>query len=127
MRYEIDENNYISAVYFNCYGSACAEYTGSIPDGYTSLEDWASNANIQAYKIVDNNLVYDSVRDEQLQAQWEEELQNSTIKVIDNLNSTSETNALSARQGKVLNETKLNSSDSLTNTEIEALINNIAL
>lgn len=80
IRYEIDENNYISAVYFNCYGSACAEYTGTIPDGYTSLEDWASNATIQAYKIVDSNLVYDSVRDEQLQAQWEEELQNNTPK-----------------------------------------------
>jgi hypothetical protein len=73
MRYEIDENNYITAVYFNCNSGSCNEYTGNIPDGYTSLEEWASNAHIQAYKIVDNNLVYDSVRDAELQKQWARE------------------------------------------------------
>jgi microcystin-dependent protein len=77
MRYEIDENNYITDVYFNCFGTACTEYTGNIPDGYTSLEDWASNANIQAYKIVDSNLVYDSVRDQKLQEKWRQESQNN--------------------------------------------------
>jgi hypothetical protein len=70
MRYKTDENNYISAVFFNCYIGTCAEYTGTVPTGYTSLEEWASNANIEAYKIVDNNLVYDSVRDAELQAKW---------------------------------------------------------
>lgn len=75
MRYKVDENNYITDVYFNCYAGTCSEYTGNIPDGYTSLEEWASNANILAYKIVDNNLVYDSVRDAELQEQWKQELQ----------------------------------------------------
>jgi hypothetical protein len=70
MRYKIDENSYITDVYFNCYVGTCAEYTGSIPDGYTSLEEWASNSNILAYKIVDGNLVYDSARDAELQEQW---------------------------------------------------------
>ena len=70
MRYDIDSNNYITNVYFNCNSGTCVEYTGSIPDGYTSLEEWASNSNIQAYKIVDGNLVYDSARDEELQEQW---------------------------------------------------------
>jgi hypothetical protein len=73
MRYKVDENNYITGVYFNCYIGTCAEYTGTIPDGYTSLEEWASNAHIEAYKVVDGNLVYDSVRDAELQEQWARE------------------------------------------------------
>ena len=47
--------------------------------------------------------------------------------IIDNLNSTSATDALSANQGKVLNDSKLDTSSNLTNTEIETLINNIVL
>lgn len=82
MRYEIDKNNYITAVYFNCNSGSCTEYTGNIPDGYTSLEEWASNAHIQAYKIVEGNLVYDSVRDAELQEQWElEEADNTTFPI----------------------------------------------
>lgn len=107
MRYEIDENNYITAVYFNCNSGKCAEYTGNIPDRYTSLEEWASNATIEAYYLVDGNLTYDSVRDQELQAKWAEELENrpeGTVTIIDNLESTSATDALSANQGKVLNE-----------------------
>ncbi len=82
MRYEIDEKNYITAVYFNCNSGTCNEYTGNVPDGYTSLEDWASNANILAYKVVDGNLVYDSVRDSELQEQWKlEEAENTTFPI----------------------------------------------
>jgi hypothetical protein len=77
MRYEIDENNYITAVYFNCNSGTCTEYTGTIPDGYTSLEEWASNAHIQAYKIVEGNLVYDSDKDAELQEQWAIEEENN--------------------------------------------------
>lgn len=47
--------------------------------------------------------------------------------VIDNLESISEIDALSAKQGKVLNDSKLDTSSNLTNTEIETLINNIIL
>lgn len=47
--------------------------------------------------------------------------------VVDSLKNDSKTDALSANQGKVLDENKLNNSDNLTNTEIETLINNIAL
>ena len=80
MRYKVDENNYITYVFFNCYVGTCAEYTGNIPDGYTSLEEWASNATIEAYYLSNGNLVYDSAREAELQAKWEEELQNNTPK-----------------------------------------------
>lgn len=44
MRYIVNENNYITAVAFGCelacQGYECVAYTGSVPTGYTSLEDW---------------------------------------------------------------------------------------
>lgn len=70
MRYELDGNLYISKVFFGCMSGLCEEYTGTVPEGYTTLEDWATNANIRAYKIVDGNLVYDADRDAELQAEW---------------------------------------------------------
>lgn len=71
MRYKIDANGYISDVYFNCHTGTCNEYVGTIPDGYSSLEEWAEKANIQAYKIVDDNLVYDENKDNELKRKFE--------------------------------------------------------
>lgn len=71
MRYKTDENNYIINVYFNCHDGACNEYTGTIPEGYYTLEDWAESATIEAYKIVNGNLVYDEHREAELQEQFE--------------------------------------------------------
>lgn len=75
MRYELDSNGYISNIYFGCASGTCAGYQGAIPSGYDSLEDWAENANIKAYKIVNGNLVYDAQRDAELQTQYEVEAQ----------------------------------------------------
>lgn len=68
MRYEIDENNYILNVYFGCHSGMCTEYTGEIPEGYETLAIWAENANIRAYKLVDGNLILDTVKNEELEA-----------------------------------------------------------
>lgn len=78
MRYEIDENNYIVSVYFNCNSGMCNEYTGTIPEGYSTLEEWAENAIIEAYKIVNGNLVIDEHREEELQEQFEIEAEENT-------------------------------------------------
>ncbi len=44
MRYIVNANNYITAISFGCkiecQDDGCTEYTGSVPTGYTSLEDW---------------------------------------------------------------------------------------
>lgn len=77
MRYKIDENGYISDVFFNCHSGSCQEYTGNIPNGFESLEDWAENANIRAFKIVDGNLVYDPNRCSILEAQFEKEAEDN--------------------------------------------------
>lgn len=75
MKYILDSSGYVESASCNpisCDDKVSQEYTGSIPSGYSSLDDWILNANIRAYKITDGNLVYDSARDEALQAQWEQ-------------------------------------------------------
>lgn len=111
MRYILDNEGYIESIafgsYIECNNKSCTEYTGSIPTGYNSLCEWADNANIRAYYLVDGNLTYDSVKDQELQAKWEQESQSKpqeTVTIIDNLESTSATDALSANQGRILNE-----------------------
>ncbi len=69
MRYEL-ENGYISKVFFGCSSGKCTLYKGDIPSGYDSLEKWADNANIRAYKISNGNLVYDANRDATLKSEW---------------------------------------------------------
>lgn len=82
MRYILDDNGYIEAVScteISCSNKSCTEYTGTIPSGYDSLEDWAQNANIRAYKIVNKNLTLDSAKDAELTALYEQELENNTL------------------------------------------------
>lgn len=77
MRYILDDNNYIKSVSFGskieCYGKECVEYTGSIPSGYSSLGEWASNAIIQAYYISNGSLVYDAAKEAEIEATAAEE------------------------------------------------------
>lgn len=74
MRYILDDEGYISSVYFGCYGVGCTEYTGAIPEEYETLEEWGENANIKAYKVVDGNLIYDAAKDNEIQLLIEKEL-----------------------------------------------------
>lgn len=67
MRYELDDLGYVCSVLFGCASGTCVGYEGEVPSGYASLEDWAINANIRAYKIVEGNLVLDNARNKELQ------------------------------------------------------------
>jgi hypothetical protein len=74
MRYILDDNGYIHSVSctpFNCADKGCTEYTGAIPSGYETIEEWACTANIRAYKIVDGNLTHDEEKETELEALWE--------------------------------------------------------
>ena len=78
MRYELDANGYILAVYFGCYSGTgkCKEYTGIVPSGYTDLNDWSEKTLINAYYIDENgNLVLDTERLKEL----EEKIEQDTI------------------------------------------------
>lgn len=73
MKYILDSSGYVENASCNpisCDDKVSQEYTGTIPDGYDSLDDWILNANIRAYKISGGNLVYDSARDAELTALW---------------------------------------------------------
>lgn len=73
MFYILDSSGYIEEVsthYIERENKTCAEYTGAVPSGYDTLDDWVLNANVRAYKISSGNLVYDADRDAALTAQW---------------------------------------------------------
>ena len=69
MRYELDELGYISNVYFGCASGKCVGYTGDIPSGYETLVEWYENEieRLNAWKIVDGNLVFDETRYNELE------------------------------------------------------------
>ena len=63
MRYKLNADGYVESVAFGCYLNNCTEYTGEVPLGYNSLEDWATYACVNAYGInSDGNLVLDYER-----------------------------------------------------------------
>lgn len=109
MRYKIDNEGYITDVYFNCHTGTCNEYTGEIPSGYETLLEWSEKANIQAYKLVDGNLVYDPNRDEELRFIHEQEAEENTT----------------ATRGWVKN--KLNSANSVVVDELSKSITGTSL
>lgn len=71
MRYLLDNEGYIAVASSNrieCDTQRCIGYKGTIPDGYFSLEEWATTANIRAYYIDTNgNLKLDQARLETLE------------------------------------------------------------
>lgn len=65
MRYIINAAGYVKNVIFGglltCGGVNCTEYTGAIPEGYDSLEEWylAECESLYRWKIVNGNLTVD--------------------------------------------------------------------
>lgn len=66
MRYIADSSGYVKQVSFGadiaCGDDTCTEYTGSVPSGYASLEDWFMSEveKLYRWKIVSGNLTLDS-------------------------------------------------------------------
>jgi hypothetical protein len=71
MRYLLDTEGYIAVASSNrieCESQRCIGYKGTIPEGYSSVEEWATTANIRAYYIDENgNLKLDQARLETLE------------------------------------------------------------
>jgi hypothetical protein len=101
MRYILNDSGYIQAVSFNnlleCQNKTCTEYTGTVPTGYETLAEWSENANINAYKIVDSNLVFDSEEDARLQSLWANQ-EASDGEIILYENSSGTTGTITLRQ-----------------------------
>lgn len=81
MRFELDDNGYVKTVLWGCYTGECAEYTGEVPDGYSTLLEWADNAYINAYYLDSNgNLVLDQARETELKEIYaQQEKDNSPV------------------------------------------------
>lgn len=82
MRYILDDKGYVkycSNTQMTCENKSCTEYKGSVPSGYATIEEWAVNANIRAYKIVSGNLTYDSAKDAELQKEYQQYETNEII------------------------------------------------
>lgn len=74
MRYTLNNEGYIETISFlhavECNNKTCTEYTGTIPEGYSSLAEWSENAVIQAYKITNGNLTHDPDKEAELIDEW---------------------------------------------------------
>ena len=89
MRYELDENGYVLNVFWGCYSGESQEYTGTVPSGYSTLNEWSEKAIINAYYIVDGNLTLDSNRSYKLQLiQKQEAEENACFSNKDKLTSS---------------------------------------
>lgn len=76
-RYILDDDGYIFhgsfGGYIKCNFGECTEYNGDVPDYYSSLEDWYDGEieKLNAWKIVENNLVFDENKYNELQAKYQ--------------------------------------------------------
>jgi hypothetical protein len=96
LRYILDKDNYVCHASLGglvvCDLGECTEYIGDIPKGYETIEEWFEEEleRINAWKIVENNLVFDENKYNELQAKWEieaEENASATHKYVnDKLN-----------------------------------------
>ena len=88
MRFIVDNNNYFVsgslAEYVECEYGTCREYTGEVPTGYSSYEDWFISCDCKnAYKLIDNNLVYDEIRHNELLRLYEIQEEENTFATHD--------------------------------------------
>ena len=137
MRYILNDEGYIETISFDneiiCNDKTCTEYTGTIPDGYSSLSEWSETAIIQAYKITDGNLTHDSDKETALKNEWAIQEEKNKPEVIGNKVTSINENSTDIQypSAKCLYRTISNLDipdvQSLTNTEIEELINNNVL
>ena len=93
MRYILNNSGYIFHVSFganiSCSLGNCTEYTGEIPADYTCLEEWHDSEldRLNAWKIIDGNLVYDPNKAAELEAvckEQEEKYRHVTKGELDN-------------------------------------------
>lgn len=87
LRYILNNEGYVFNTSFGglivCELGECTEYTGEIPDGYETLEQWHDTQieknQLNAWKIIDNNLVFDENKLKDLQARWKVEEEDNTL------------------------------------------------
>ena len=86
MRYILDSEGYVYDIAFGsqieCNLGTCTEYTGDVPSNYTTIDEWAIGEidRLNAWKIVDGNLVFDVNKYNELKSKWsKEEAENQLV------------------------------------------------
>lgn len=86
MRYIVNSDNFVAAVSFGSdviYNDClCTEYTGSVPENYTSLEEWylEEELTLWRWKIIDGELILDESATAPEEGKWGvPELQSKTV------------------------------------------------
>lgn len=76
MRYVLNDDGYIYDVAFGsqieCSLGTCTEYSGEVPSDYETIEEWLDGEidKLNAWKIVDGNLVFDNDKYKELQNKY---------------------------------------------------------
>ena len=101
MRYILNNSGYIYDVSFgaeiSCDLGTCAEYTGEIPNGYSSIVEWHDEEidRLNAWKVIDGNLIFDSNKAKELESICSEQAEKNrcvTKGELDNAIANIETN-----------------------------------
>lgn len=86
LRYILNNDGYVCHVSLGglivCNLGECTEYTGEIPDGYETIEEWHDGEieRLNAWKIVEGNLVFDESKYAELKTKCkQEEIDNSPV------------------------------------------------
>lgn len=125
MRYILDNEGYIYHVsfggYIMCDLGECTEYNGEIPDGYETLNEWHDGEleRLNAWKIVDGNLVFDASKAAEIQERCEQqEKDNSyvTHKEIEAFRVEQDENLKELYDEKSLETTHLNRLNTVNNS-----------
>lgn len=137
MRYILNNENYIEEISFSneieCNSKTCTEYMGIVPTGYNSLLEWSEIAVIQAYKVVDGNLTHDPDKETALLNEWAIQETRNKPEVIGNKvtsineNSTDIQYPSAKCMYRTISSLDIPDVQSLSNTEIENLINSNVL
>lgn len=79
LRYILDKEGYVCHAslggFIVCNLGECTEYKGEVPDGYETIEEWHDKEieRLNAWKIVDGNLVFDENRSYKLSILYEQQ------------------------------------------------------
>lgn len=85
LRYILDEDGYICHASIGglivCDLGQCTEYKGTIPEGYETIAEWYDNEieKLNAWKVIEGNLVFDENKYKELQNKWEKEAEENSL------------------------------------------------
>ena len=135
LRYILTNDGYLCHASFGgfivCDLGQCTEYNGEVPDGYETIEEWYDEEieRLNAWKIIDGNLVFDPNRYEILQTKCEKEHEDNRyvchkeISNLTNIVKSDNANNYLTSISKLSNIVEVTDSNKFASTYIKLLAN----